>query len=428
MAAGVARSEPSAADRINFSWLLKLRWVAVTGQVLTTIAAQWLLGLKLPIDPLFTVIGIAFVSNVLLTLHERRGHKVRPWMLGSVMALDVLLLTALLFFAGGPFNPFTALYFVHVAHAAIFLDARWAWTLVGLSLGSYGFLFLVPAPSESSAEVALQLEALTEGRWVAFGLAAGVIAYFVTRVQSSLATRETELAEERIQRARSEKLASLATLSAGAAHELSTPLSTIAVVAKELERALQKESARAALIEDTHLIREQVARCRSILEQMAADAGHSLGELSTTVTVQTLLELCLDGLERKEDVTLQLSADVGQKELHVPPKVLAQALRGIVKNALDASPPGSAVELLVKPLAGAVSIEIRDQGGGMPPDVLRRVGEPFFTTKEPGRGMGLGVFLARAVAERVGGELRLDSVPERGTTATVLVPIEVHKT
>lgn len=415
------------ARHINFTWLIKLRWVAVTGQVLTTVMAKWLLELNLPIQPMFAVIGAAFGSNILLATYRRQVSNVGETLLAAVMALDVALLTALLYLAGGPYNPFAALYFVHVAHAAVFLSAPFVWGLVALSLGGYGFLFVAPAPLPQSADVAKHLEQLVEGQWVAFALAAVVIVYFVTKVQSALDQRENELQATRLKQARSEKLASLATLSAGAAHELSTPLSTIAVVAKELERELMRSGGSSNLVEDTHLIREQVARCRAILEQMAADAGHSLGELSTTISVRAVLDLCLDGLDRKGDVAILAPADVGDKKLNLPPNVFAQALRGIVKNALDASPPGLPVQLAVKTTEKTVSIEVRDRGGGMPADVLQRVGEPFFTTKEPGRGMGLGIFLARAVAERVGGELLLDSEPDRGTTATVLVPLEVQE-
>jgi two-component system, sensor histidine kinase RegB len=415
------------AARINLGWLLKLRWVAVTGQLLATLTAKWLLGLPLPLPlplpALFAVIGVTFVSNVAFSVWHQRAERIGEPILASVMAIDVVLLTALLFFTGGAYNPFSVLYFVHIALGAVFLTSSSVWGLLMLSLACYGFLYVAPSPSPRATDVQQILSGLIEANWVAFGLAASVIAYFVTRVQRALATRDAELAMARAGQARSEKLASLATLSAGAAHELSTPLSTIAVVAKELERALEREGATNELVEDTKLIREQVARCRTILDQMAAEAGHSTGELSAPISVRSLIELCLEGLDRRQEIAIDTASDVEEQHLHVPPKVLAQALRGIVKNALDASPPGEPVRLSVRSLDRAVSIEVQDRGMGMPPEVLHRVGEPFFTTKEPGRGMGLGVFLARAVAERIGGELRLDSQPDRGTTATVLVPM-----
>ncbi|MCC7380955.1 MAG: HAMP domain-containing histidine kinase [Deltaproteobacteria bacterium] len=418
-------SELRTTHLINFSWLIKLRWVAVTGQVLTTLGAERFLDLHLPLAPMFFVIGLTLLTNVAFALWASRGTGIGEWTVASVMALDVSLLTALLYLTGGPANPFSCLYFVHIALSAVALRATWTWSLVGLSLVAFGFLFVTPIP-DASAAIADRLTRTLGSIWLASALAAAVLAYFVTRVQNALALREQELAAARAQQARNDKLASLATLSAGAAHELSTPLSTIAVVAKELERAMQKHG-EAEMIEDARLIREQVARCRTILEQMAADAGQSLGELSTKVSVRTLLDLCLELLHSRERVRIDGSPEALGQEINVPPKVLAQALRGIVKNAIDASPIDAVVEVGVLDEKGWVTIQVRDQGTGIPAEILTRIGEPFFTTKEPGRGMGLGIFLARAVAERVGGALHLESEPNRGTIASMRVPAVVGK-
>jgi two-component system sensor histidine kinase RegB len=409
------------AHRINFNWLVKLRWVAVTGQVLTTWGARNLLDLPLPVAPLMMLIGATTISNLVFALWSRAGGKgIGEWTVASVMALDVGLLTALLYLSGGPYNPFSSLYFVHIALGAVTLSSAWTWSLVGLTLVCFGSLFVAPGPA-GHPEVISTLHGAIEGTWLASALAASVIAYFVRRVQTALGEREEELALVNEQRARSEKLASLATLSAGAAHELSTPLSTIAVVAKELERSLAKGGVEGSLVEDTRLIREQVDRCRMILEQMAAEAGHSIGELAEPTPVGALIELCLSMIHGREQIELIAPAEVLAQELKIPKKVLAQALRGLIKNALDASPAGAKVALQVSRGAGRVTMEIRDRGRGIPPEILARIGEPFFTTKEPGRGIGLGVFLARAVLERVGGELRHDSSPE-GTVVSLWIP------
>ncbi len=416
---------------INFTWLVKLRWVAVTGQIVTTLAAEWLLQLHLPLGTMFAVIGAAWASNVFFTLWTRRGDIVGEWTVASVMILDVLLLTALLFLAGGSLNPFTSLYFVHVSLGAMVLSAGWVWTLVVLSLACFGFLFVSPPlATPEAAQIARVLRATSEGTWIAFGLAAAVTGYFVTGVRRALRALDAELAATRATQARSDKLASLATLSAGAAHELSTPLSTIAVAAKELERQIQKGARAEALVEDTQLIREQVDRCREILTQMAAEAGHSLGELSAPMRVGELMERVLGRLEAigraeaRQRVELLPSPLLDSLVVRVPPNATAQALTGIVKNALDASPRGERVTVSVESRGMLAVIAVRDQGVGMTAEVLARVGEPFFTTKEPGRGMGLGIFLARAVADRLGGALELTSEPGSGTTVSMTIALE----
>jgi two-component system sensor histidine kinase RegB len=223
------------------------------------------------------------------------------------------------------------------------------------------------------------------------------------------------------QRARSEKLEALGTLAAGAAHELATPLSTIAVVAKELEAdAVRLDDA--SLSEDVRLIRSEVTRCRNILDHLSADAGHSAGEALAKVGVDALLQAVLENLPAPERIRLTVEPSARAAELTVPRYAAAQALRGLLENALEAG--GAApVELRVARREDTLALTVRDRGAGMPPEVLARAGDPFFTTKQPGRGMGLGLFLARSVVERLGGMLELESSPGRGTTVSVTLPI-----
>jgi two-component system sensor histidine kinase RegB len=255
------------------------------------------------------------------------------------------------------------------------------------------------------------------------------IAYFVRRVTSELARRESELADTRAAQARAERLAALGTLAAGAAHELSTPLSTIAVVARELERRLaQLEPVTAIapdLCEDAQLVREQVDRCRRILEQMAADAGEVPGEPFVDVSLPELIDASTGDLCTRDRLDVVVDSTAGQRTLRVPRRALSQALRAVAKNALEASPASEVVQIRGRLDDGEWRIEIRDHGSGMSEEVLSRVGDPFFTTKEPGAGMGLGVFLAQTVLTRLGGGLELRSEPGTGTTARLRIPVSV---
>ncbi len=402
------------AHEINFSWLIKLRWGAIAGQVVTIIGVERFMHIPLPLAPLFAIIAVEFSTNVACALVVRRGRSVEPWWAGAVMALDTLLLTGLLYFSGGPFNPFSFLYLVQIALAAVISSERWTWTLTFLALAGSGFLFLDYRELPIGAD---HMRVHLRGMWFAFGTAAGFIVYFLLRVRRSLAEREADLVHARVSAARQEKLASLATLAAGAAHELSTPLSTIAVVAKELERALAAGSA----LDDVRLIREQVARCREILDHLAAEAGTSTGEHALELPLAELIAASLE--RRRESPSVRVELDgAGEARVQLPQRAVAQAIGSLIKNAQEASPDGAEVVLAAERAGEFVRIEVRDRGAGMAPDVLARVGEPFFTTKEPGRGMGLGIFLTRAVIERLGGQLKLDSQPGRGTTATVFLP------
>jgi two-component system sensor histidine kinase RegB len=212
-------------------------------------------------------------------------------------------------------------------------------------------------------------------------------------------------------------------MAAGAAHELSTPLGTVALAAKELEHALTK-TAEPELAADARLIREQVGRCRTILEQMAQGAG-TVGESVAACTLGELLEEALVGVRDAPVVHRDIPAALARTALRLPPRAVSQALRSLVTNAQDASLPTAAVVIAARCQDGTVELAIRDRGAGMPSEILDRIGEPFFTTKPPGSGMGLGLFLARAVIEAVGGTLQIDSTTGAGTEVLVALPTDV---
>lgn len=412
---------------VNIQWLARLRWAEVAGQALTVLAAQVLLEGKLPIAPLLAVISVGLVSNLIVETYffgGRRGLRLQPreepshpvleWHIGLVMMIDIAVLTGLLYLTGGPQNPFAFLYLVQIALAAVLVQALWTWMLVGLSFIGFGILIVAHQPLE------IPEDSRVIGAWVALGVASAFVVQFLLRITGALAQREQELTEARGLAARQERLASLATMAAGAAHELSTPLGTVALAAKELERAL---AANPDLASDARLIREQVGRCRAILDQMQQGAG-TVGEGVASCTVGELIAESLIGIRDGVRVTQEISADVLASKLRVPPRAVSQALRSLVTNAQDASPPSSAVLVTVRRTEPTLTVLIRDRGPGIPEEVMQRIGEPFFTTKAPGRGMGLGLFLARAVIEAVGGQMHIDSTPA-GTEVRVTLPTDV---
>lgn len=420
------RASPSA---INLSWLIRLRWGAVAGQALTIVVVDRLMHIDLPLVPLFAVIGVEAASNLACVWVRSHGTEIEEWHMASIMGFDVMLLTALLYFSGGPFNPFSFLYLVHIALAAVVLAPRFTWLLVGLSLLSFGALFFDHVPLKAVEHVGAEggmghVQLHVQGMWVAFLVAAAFIVYFVQRVTRALAEREAELAKERAVNARSERLASLAALAAGAAHELSTPLSTIAVVAKELARDRSAGEAAA----DASLIRQEVERCRSILLHLTEDAGQSAGEPIVPVPLKEVLDAALADLGSPVAIRVSIKdADAG-RIIQVPRRAVTQALRAVLQNARQAS--RSAAEILVTASHDRehVLIEVQDHGDGMSPEHLARAGEPFFTTKEPGQGMGLGLFVTRTVLERLGGRLELRSELGRGTRAVLVLPQESRLT
>ena len=452
------------------AWLVQLRWVATAGQLITIAVVHWGLRVEVPLGALLTVVAVTAGSNLALAgwsaaRPESQGPFARPEgppcddtptvpILGLVMLLDLILLTALLYFTGGPANPFFIFYFVNLCLNAVVLPRGWAWAGNAVAVGCFALLFAthrgLPALG-ASAPLAWDAptEHLTLAQWgllAAFGTCSSVVVHFTSLLRDQLQQRERQLRAFHAERARTHKLEALGTLAAGAAHELANPLGTIAVVAREVERRVIGTAAEPRVARDIALIRSELNTCRGILQRMSADAGQAMGEELVEVSPQELIEETLEGLRQSERVTVQISPAAAALAPRLPLVGLAQALRGVVQNALAASATVQRVFIAAEHVAaehtgpesrtadavsgpqrdGLLRLTVRDEGVGMSPRVLARVGDPFFTTKEPGNGTGLGVFLARAVVERLSGRLVIESAAGRGTTVTILLPVASH--
>jgi two-component system sensor histidine kinase RegB len=413
---------PAASDRraeVSLGWLIRLRWGAVLGQSATIAVARVFLHAPLPLERLLTLVLVLLASNLLLTAAGRRAAP--GTLCGAALAFDTLQLTGLLHATGGAANPFSVLYLVYITLAAVVLAARWTWFLAALSIGCYGLLFMTEWPLEHVGHGGAAMQLHLQGMWVAFCVAAVLTALFVVQMSTAIEKRDAEMAAMRDRTARSERLASLTTLAAGAAHELGSPLATIAVAARELERSILSlpGGQSAALLEDAALIRSELDRCRAILDRMAADVGQTPGEAAIELSAPELLTEVVGTLPAAHRARVTTST-LGAARVCAPRRALVQVAANLLRNALDAG--GDTVTFGVEVGPAGLLVRVHDNGPGMPPEVLARVGEPFFSTKAPGTGLGLGVFIARSLCEQMGGRLTLESGPGRGTTAQAEIP------
>ncbi|MCA9488669.1 MAG: HAMP domain-containing histidine kinase [Myxococcales bacterium] len=385
---------------VDLRWLVRSRWVLIGVATALVLGLQLALG-GLPWTSLLGLLGIAAASNAVLARVPGSPTTVAT----GALVFDVIGLTVFLALSGGANNPFAFLYLLEATIAALVLPRSATWAFVVAVGAAYASLFALPAPPHDHAAMQRHLA----GMWLAYAVCGPFVAIAVHGLRRIAADAETARQAAEQARHRSERLASLATLAAGAAHEIATPLGTIAVVAGELARSPDANTR-----DDAALVLREVERCRSVLQQLAADAGAAGADASRTLP---LGELVREALADAPSLTFE-AGPADDERVTCSERLVGQALRRLTTNAVQAA--GSAV-VRTRIDGDHACIEVIDQGPGMDAATLARAGEPFFSTRA-GSGMGLGLYFARAVAEHVGGSLVLTSEPGTGTTATLCLP------
>lgn len=416
------RDDESSQDAVALTWLVMVRWAGVAAGA-GAVFAGWR-GLGVPtsfVAPLFFVAAGA-VSNGWLAYRLRRAPTPPLAIGGWLVSADVVALSGLLLDSGGILNPVSTFYLVDIVLAALVLGRGWTWIVTTLSIAGYGVLFLMPSQELRAARVMHPEIAMhVEGMWLAFGAIALIVALLVARLATLIERRDRALMALRERRDRDAYMVSLATLAAGAAHELSTPLGTIAVAARELERSLEDAPGAAARYEDARLIRAEIDRCKHVLQDMAGRSGELAGEAPTPHSLSslesTLLALLTPDERGRLDVALPSSVTT-----RWPIVAVSRALANIVRNGIQASRHGDRVRLSARHEGDQVIFTVVDRGVGMSAAVQARAGEPFFTTRSQGAGMGLGLFVTTSTIDQLGGTMRMDSVEGAGTTITITLP------
>lgn len=416
--------------RIGLLWLVKLRWWAVAGQILTVTIGSFFFHLALPVLAVSAVIFAEIISNIALALRlHTQQTPPSAHLLPLTLYADIALLTSLLYITGGTMNPFTFLYLVHITLGAILLPALLAWGLSALTIISYGGMFLPSLLRQGGDEAGQQIQQVCnvtnlnmdlhlQGMWFAYAISAILITFFASRIQQSLREYHHTIAQLHQEKLQNDKLRALATLAAGAAHELSTPLATISLASGEMVYSCKNKMYDEGLLEDAQLIRDQTNRCKDILFQMSADAGAVQAEKYIPTTIDELLETAL-GLLGDIPQNLVVNNTLSAKPLLVPSHAVSWALKGLLSNAADASSPDDEIVLECKEEGEYIYFMVTDHGCGMNQELVSQAPEPFFTTKAVGKGMGLGLFLAKSLASQLGGSLMIKSQESKGTTITM---------
>jgi two-component system sensor histidine kinase RegB len=406
---------PSPAA-INLRRLVVLRTLTLTGQALAVWVAVESLRMWLPLKPLVLILAGMAVLNLLTWLRLTRPKPVRDGELFAQLTLDVLALTGLLYYTGGSTNPFAPLYLLPITLTAAALPRAHTWFMVGLAVACYTLLLFayVPLPG-THAMHGDEFQLHVVGMWLGFLLSAALIATFAVRMSATLRSRDRLAAAMREQELKHERVLALGTLATGAAHELGTPLATLAVLLKDMAPDKPVDD------ETLAILRAQVARSKEILASLSASAGAARAEAGAPQALDAWLT---DSVRRWQAVRPGVNARTRFEGAQPAPRIVAeqtltQAIVNILNNAADASPDD--VEVSGRWNADELTLEIADRGAGLAPEVEQRAGEPFLSTKE--EGLGLGLFLAYTTLHRFGGSVRLLRREGGGTICRLTLPL-----
>lgn len=406
----------------NMQQLVLLRWIAMAGQLLAIVVVHAGMGIRLPLLPMLLVLAGLCVFNVLGPAYWRRLPRISDRQLLLALVVDVAALTALLYLAGGITNPFVFLYVLQVVLAAVLLRPRSRWLVAALTTGCVLALAVLPGPVELPADPAGGLaDRYVQGLLLCFVLVATLLLVFIGRIGEILRARDARLAALRQRAAEEEHIVRMGLLASGAAHELGTPLSTLAVILGDWQH-LPHFTSDPELLQDVAEMQAQVLRCKAIVGGILQSAGEVRGEAPHVTTARALVDgmaaewqrsRAMSGLRfvNRIDDDMAIVADVG----------LRQMLFNILDNAHEASPGDVALDARLE--ADQLVLAVEDAGPGFDPGMLERLGTPYRSSKgAPGRGLGL--FLSVNVARTLGGTIGARNRPEGGAAVTVRIPLQ----
>jgi two-component system sensor histidine kinase RegB len=416
-----APPEPRAtSDRISLRRLVLIRWVAIAGQAVTLLTVHYGFGFRLLLLPCFAIVGCSVALNLLIGLFRRAATRLGEREAAIFLGYDLLQLGFLLYLTGGLENPFAILILAPVTVAATVLSQRPVIALAVFAVAAITLLAVwhMPLPWRASAAPPSFPPELVLGLWTALVLATVFIGGYTWSVAAEARRLRDAVAATQLALAREQRVSAVGALAAAAAHELGSPLATIAVVAKELVRELPADSPHG---EDVQLLLSQSERCRQILAQLAHHPDEEGASPYTRLPISALVEAA-GALYHDSQIRLIFAA-TGEAAADEPlvrrsPEIM-HGLNNLIQNAVQFA--RREVSVTIHWDRAAVTVEIADDGPGFPAHLLGRLGEPYLSTRAGAANhMGLGIFIAQNLLERSGAELTFDNLVEGGAHVVIL--------
>ncbi|WP_338721733.1 ActS/PrrB/RegB family redox-sensitive histidine kinase [Devosia sp. XK-2] len=410
---------PSSWRPLRLQTLVLLRWLAVAGQTIGVLFVNWGLGFPLPLLECLVLIGLSAALNIGLTFRLGPHYRLSARIAALQLAFDLCQLGGLLALTGGLENPFSLLLLAPVSVSATSLPQRQAFLIALLAAVIASLLALahLPLPWEPNERIIFN-RIYVIGIWVSIICGVVFISAYTNRVAHDARQIADALAATELALSRREQLSALDGLAAAAAHELGTPLSTIALAAKEMRDEVDKNS---QLAEDVELIIAQAARCRAILAKL-----RNLGSEPADLFAEAPLPDILDEVARPHEGRGKVILFDAEKTSGPPPVFprsvgLLYGLGNLIENATDFAAQTVRIESGWD--QGSITVSIIDDGKGFAPELIARLGEPYLTSRprdptgsdahQPG-GLGLGIFIAKTLLERTGAKLTFDNAEPHG--------------
>jgi two-component system sensor histidine kinase RegB len=414
----ITENEPATGfGRISLRTLVPIRWVAIAGQASTILIVHYVLDYRLPLFPALAVVASSVLLNAVLILRRQAAARLGERDAALCLGYDILQLAILLYLTGGLQNPFSTLILAPVTVAATILSRRPVIALSILAVAAITVLALWHMPLPWRTEPLEFPPELVFGIWMALVLATVFIGGYTWSVAQEARRLRDAVAATQLALAREQRISAVGALAAAAAHELGSPLATIAVVARELAHDLPEDSPHA---EDVALLLSQSERCRRILAELARQPEHDGGSPYTRLPISALVETA-GAVHQHEGVKL-IFATAGQPGPEEPlvrrsPEIM-HGLNNLIQNAVQFARREVSVTTFWD--KAAVSVEIADDGPGFALHLLGRLGEPYVSTRAGAADhMGLGIFIAQSLLERSGAKLVFDNLPEGGAHVAI---------
>jgi two-component system sensor histidine kinase RegB len=412
---------PEETTQRNYYRLFMLRNAEIAAISLGIIVATTFFKLPLPLQPLIVILALITGLNIFTWLRLTTAVRYSDAEIFVQMLLDVTGLTGVFFYTGGATNPFVWFYLLPLMIAATILPRRYTWSMAAITVLCYSALFFIDARSgtgHAHHESGFQMHVF--GMWLGFVMSAGFVAVIIVGMAHSLRERDKKLAEAREHALQNERLVALGTLATGAAHELGTPLGTMAILTADLEQEYT-DPANADLHRKLGILRGQIDRCKETLSVITASAGAGRAESGRPMQIRQYLEAVIEEWQgQRPGTTLRadISTEAGSAEI-IAERTLSQALVNILNNAADASPDD--VSLTATWTLDELNLEISDRGPGLSHNIHEQLGKTPVSTKI--EGLGVGLYLAHATIKRLDGKLSINNRKQGGTTLHITLPL-----